>query len=149
MYENIGKYIFKKVYASIFPLKRLYHFQNMFTSLLQFTSNRSTHVCLFFPHLERLTINLTNGCYGEVIVNGKERVCARGWTDFMSHTLCLNLGCSNAVSASPSDTLPTGPLHHFSCTGSEVRLLQCASQKSTCNSKPVSVICSGMLPSMY
>ncbi|XP_042563444.1 antigen WC1.1-like [Clupea harengus] len=63
----------------------------------------------------------------------------------MSHTLCLNLGCSNAVSASPSDTLPTGPLHHFSCTGSEVRLLQCASQKSTCNSKPVSVICSGSL----
>lgn len=92
-------------------------------------------------------ISLTGNCSGEVIINGKDRVCSTGWTKFMSRRLCISLGCGNPVDNFNVDNVPplNGEAHYFSCTGEEFTPLQCASQKGNCGFAPAFVVCSGSL----
>ncbi|XP_076133010.1 scavenger receptor cysteine-rich type 1 protein M130 isoform X1 [Alosa pseudoharengus] len=96
---------------------------------------------------EHRFINLTDLCYGEVIISGKsrERVCKTGWTEFMSRILCQHLECGNPVDTDYAASPLTGEAHHFSCTGAEINPLQCKAEKGQCDSGPASVVCSKSL----
>ncbi|XP_050972473.1 antigen WC1.1 [Labeo rohita] len=86
----------------------------------------------------RPEIKLSNDCYGEVLIEDKN-VFASHWHDDMFQELCYKLSCGNAIQNKSIKT-DKKECWHFSCTGMETLMWQCASKNDTCE-KILSVTC--------
>ncbi|KAL0187114.1 hypothetical protein M9458_018784, partial [Cirrhinus mrigala] len=83
-------------------------------------------------------ITLSNNCKGAVLIENKH-VCASPWHHDVFYNLCHKLGCGNTIYNESIET-DKKEYWHFSCTGKETLIWQCASKEDTCK-KIQSVTC--------
>ncbi|XP_034393319.1 scavenger receptor cysteine-rich type 1 protein M130 [Cyclopterus lumpus] len=99
---------------------------------------------LFIECQDEPEVTLSEGCFGEVKINGIE-VCDSHWKESDSQMVCEEQNCSNAIAVSRhgNKPIPNKEYHHVSCEDNHYTLGQCKRSMRKCSGRLVSVYCVG------